>query len=116
MMNRPILPKVKEFTKAKKDWEEEYPRDAQPQDCTDAEYEKMKKTGTKKNRRKYFAKKKELENKTDDKLRLEEALKEKEDELLNNAEDAILENVDSGSDSDSSSSSSDESQSQTQLE
>lgn len=112
----------KELTQAKKDWEEEYPRDAQPQDCTDAQYEKMKKTGTKKNRRKYFAKKKELENKTDDKLRLEEALKYKEDELLNNTEDAILENVesgsesDSGSDSDSGSSSSDESQSQTQLE
>ena len=45
------------------------------------------------------------------------SVKEKEDELINNAEDAILENVDSGSDSDSSSSSSsDGSQSQTQLE
>ena len=102
---------------AETDWEEEYPRDVQPKDCTDKMYKKMKKTGTKKERRKYVDKKKELENKMDDKLRLEEALKEKEDELINNAEDAILENVDSGSDSDSSSSSSsDESQSQTQLE
>ena len=109
----------KNWNDAKRKWMDEYPRSAQSQDCTDEDYEKMKKRGTKKLRKTYFAKKKELENKNDEVNALKESLKLKEDELLQNAESAILDNVDSGSDSDSdssSSSSSDESQSQTQLE
>ncbi len=110
----------KDWNEAKKKWMEEYPRDAQSQDCTDKDYEKMLRTGTKKQRKKYFAKKKELENKNDEVNALKESLKLKEDELLNNAEGAILDGIDDGSDSDSgssssSSSSSSYSQSQTQL-
>ena len=114
----------KDWNEAKKKWMEEYPRDAQSQDCTDKDYEKMLKSGTKKQRKKYFAKKKELENKNDEVNALKESLKLKEDELLNNAEGAILDGIGDGSDSDSDSGSStssssssefDDSQSQTQL-